>query len=220
MKTTRLLLVALCGILAGLNPLSARAQTANTRPTAETESTAPVTMAKTNRNAADKPDKLSWGLDEIVKLSKAKVDESVILAFIENSETSYKPTAQDIIQLREQGVSSPVITALMRHGEGLRQTARESQKQVQAEQAMAVAAAPSPATTVYQASATYADPVSTVTVIGYPRYYSYPSYRYGYYEPSYYYPRYSYGYYPRFSLGVSFGHAYHDRYHGGGRHCR
>jgi hypothetical protein len=180
-----------------------------------------LTLARNGATTSNQPAKLSWGLDEIAKLSKAKVDESVILAFIENSETAYNPTSQDIIQLRELGVSSQIITALMRHGEGLRQTARESQKQVQTEQAAAVAAAPAPATTqpttVYNPPATYAAPVSTVTYIGYPRYDTYPNYNYGYcYPGSYYYPRYyGYGYYPRFSLGVHFGGGHYGGYYGG-----
>ncbi len=183
-----------------------------------------MASAKTDVPAPDKPAKLSWGLDEIVKLSKAKVEGPVILAFIENSETAYNPTAQDIIQLRESGVSSEVVTALMRHGENLRQTARAAQKQVQAEQTATVAAAPVAATTVYEMPPTYTAPVSTVTVIGYPRHhsYAYPAYNPGYcYPGSYYYPRYySYGYYPRFSVGLSFGGGYYRGHHGWGRHCR
>lgn len=212
----------MCGTLAGINSFSVSGQTANTQPAGKTETTAPLTLAQSDAPTSDKPVKLSWGLDEIVKLSKAKVDESVILAFIENSETAYNPTAQDIIQLRELEVSSQVITAVMRHGEGLRQTARETQKQVQAEQAAAVTAANTQATTAYNPPAAWAEPVSTVTYIGYPRYYTYPSYNYGYcYPESYYYPRYyAYSSYPRFSLGVHFGGGYYRGSYGWGRHCR
>lgn len=221
MKTTHFFLVAVCGTLAGLNPFSVAAQTANPPPKGETETILPLTLAKTDATEANKPVQLSWGLDDIAKLSTAKVDESVILAFVENSETAYNPTAQDIVQLRELGVSAQVITALMRHGEGLRQTARESQKQVQAEHATVTATANTQPATVYHVPAASEAPVSTVTYIGYPRYYSYPDYNYGYgYPNSYYYPRYyAYGY-PRFSLGVHFGGGYYRGYYGGGRHCR
>ena len=214
MKTKQIILVGLCATLAGLNPPSAAAQTAGSQLAGETKTTAHLTLARSDATSSNKPVELSWGLDEIVKLSKAKVNESVILAFIENSETAYNPTAQDIIQLRELEVSSQVITALMRRGEGLRETAREAQKQIQAEQAAAVAAAPTPANT----QSANAVPVSTVTYIGYPRYYTYPSYNYGYcYPGSYSYPGYyAYSYYPRFSLGVHLG----GGYYGGGRHCR
>ena len=219
MKTMRCSLFTLCGTLAVLNPISVRAQTANPQPAGETKTACRFTLAAVEATKADKPVKLSWGLDEIVKLSQARLDESVILAFIEHSQTAYNPTAQDIVQLRELGVSSQIITALMRHGGALRQTARESQEQVQAERAAAVAAATTPP--ACQTTAVSRAPVSTVTYIGYPRYYSYPANSYGWYAPGYYYPRsFAYGCYPGFSFGVRFGGGYHGRYHSWNWHCR
>ncbi|HEU0040161.1 MAG TPA: hypothetical protein VFR76_12900 [Verrucomicrobiae bacterium] len=186
---------------------------------AETDNT-PSAAAKAENVAATKAPRLSWGLDDVVKLSKAGVDESVIQSYIQNSGVGYNPTAQDIIQLRELGVSPQIAAALMQRGSEVRQTATvEAQKQAQA---AAPAAAPAQAAPVYTEPATYVAPASTVAYIGYPSYaYSYG----GYYGPSYYsypyYPRY-YGYYggfyPGVSVGFRFGSGYsggHGGYHGG-----
>lgn len=228
MKTIRILFIGLCGALAGSSPLFFAGQTANGQPaaanspkTAAADNTSPAN-AKTGNVAATKAPKLSWGLDDVVKLSRAGVDESVILTYIQNSGVAYNPNAQDIIQLRELGVSSQITTVLMQRGGEVRQAATvEAQQQFQAAvPAAAPALAPTVAqpATVYAAPA-YAAPVSTVTYIGYPR----PSYTYGYgggYSPGYYsypyYPQYSgyYGY-PRISFGVNFGGIRFGGFHGG-----
>ncbi len=226
MRTICIFAIALCGALAGSSPLLFAGQTANGQAAgvnftkaAETDNT-PSAAAKAENVAATKAPRLSWGLDDVVKLSKAGVDESVIQSYIQNSGVGYNPTAQDIIQLRELGVSPQIAAALMQRGSEVRQTATvEAQKQAQA---AAPAAAPAQAAPVYTAPATYEAPASTVTYIGYPSYaYSYG----GYYGPSYYsypyYPRY-YGYYggfyPGVSVGFRFGSGYsggHGGYHGG-----
>lgn len=221
MKAIRILAIGLCGTLAGSSPLVLAGQTANDQAAgANTTSSANVT--------APKAAKLSWGLDDIVKLSKAGVDESVILTYVSNSGVAYNPTAQDLIQLRELGVSPQITAALMQRGSEARQAATvEAQKQAQA---TAPAAAPAQPAPVYTPPATYEAPASTVTYIGYP---SYPSYGYSY-APAYYYsypyyPRY-YGYYGGFYPGVSFGinvghvgfggshGGFHGSFHGGSSH--
>ena len=216
MKTICILAIALCGALAGSSPLLLAGQTANgqaagvnSTKAAETDNT-PSAAARAESVAATKAPRLSWGLDDVVKLSKAGVDESVIHSYILNSGVGYNPTAQDIIQLRELGVSSQITAALMQRGSEVRQTATvEAQKQAQA------AAAPAQAAPVYAAPATYVAPASTVTYIGYPSYaYSYG----GYYGPSYYsYPYYYGGFYPSVSVGFRFGGG-HFSGHSGGFH--
>ena len=214
MKTMRILALGLCGALAGSSSLLFAGQSANDQ----------AALVKSGDNAngkaenvAPKTAKLSWGLDDVVKLSKAGVDESVILTYVQNSGVAYNPTAQDVIQLRELGVSPQVTAALMQHGSEVRQAATaEAQKQAQAAPPAPAPAQPAP---VYSAP-TYVAPASTVTYIGYPSYaYSYPSY----YAPTYYsypycYPR-SYGYYggfyPRVSFGINFGHVGFSGFHGG-----
>src|SRR5438034_1698142 len=223
MKAIRILVIGLCGALAVSSPLVFAGQTANDQ--AAGANNTPSAAAKAENVAATKAPKLSWGLDDVVKLSKAGVDESVILSYIQNSGVGYNPNAQDIIQLRELGVSSQISAALMQRGSEVRQAATvEAQKQAQA---AAPAAPPAQAAPVYTAPAAYVAPASTVTYIGYPSY----NYAYGgYYGPSYYsypyYPRY-YGYcggfYPSVSLGFRFGGGhfgghfggFHGGFHGG-----
>jgi len=212
MKAIRILVIGLCGALAGSNPLVFAGQTANDQAAGANNTSSAA--AKTGNVAATQAPKLSWGLDDVVKLSKAGVDESVILSYIQNSGVGYNPNAQDIIQLRELGVSSQITAALMQRGSEVRQAATvAAQKQAQA------AAAPAQAAPVYTAPATYVAPASTVTYIGYPSY----AYDYGgYYGPSYYsypyYPRY-YGYYggfyPSVSVGFRFGGGHFGGHFGG-----
>ena len=223
MKTIHILAIGLCGVLAGSSPLLLAGQTANGQAAGAnaTKATEPDNAnGKAGNVAATKAARLSWGLDDIVKLSKAGVDESVILTYVQNSGVAYNPTAQDVIQLRELGVSPQVTATLMQRGSEVRQAATvEAQKQAQA----TAAAAPAQPAPVYTAPVTYAAPASTVTYIGYPGY----AYNYGgYYGPSYYsypcyYPR-SYGYYggfyPRVSFGVNLGHVGFGGFHGGFSH--
>ncbi|MGO8701769.1 MAG: DUF6600 domain-containing protein [Limisphaerales bacterium] len=52
-------------------------------------------------------------VQEIVKLSKAHMSDDVILSYIKNSGVSYSLSADDILYLNSQGVSQPVISALL-----------------------------------------------------------------------------------------------------------
>jgi len=226
MKTMPILVMAVSGALMASGPLRA-GQIASTQNPADTVS---VNSAKTPEAAAASTDprtdsannapKLSWGLDDIAKLSKAGVDESVILAYINNANVGYNPTAQDVIQLRELGVSAQITAALMQRGGEVRQAATvEAQRQGQAATPVMAPRAAQP--TAEYAAPTYAAPVSTVTYIGY------TGYTYGYagcYSPSYYsYPYYSrsygcyggyYGFYPGISFGVNLGSAHSGGFHG------
>ena len=56
---------------------------------------------------------VSPGLDEIVKLSRAQMTDDVIINFIKNSGTQYNLTADDLVYLKTQGVSQPVISTLL-----------------------------------------------------------------------------------------------------------
>ncbi|HEU0011748.1 MAG TPA: hypothetical protein VFT34_18170 [Verrucomicrobiae bacterium] len=247
MKTGYLLLVSvLCGVLAGLLPAASRAADEGV-PVAKNKESAlppPAATATVEPNAEAKTSRLSAGLDDIVKLTKAGIEEPVILSFIKCSEVAYQPTAQELIKLRELGVSGTVVTALLHRGEELRQRAAQPQKQ-QAQPAPAaeapqaapqVASPPEPSRVYYASPAAYS--VASPSVVYVPSYsYSYyPSYGYGgCYSPSYYGGYYG-GYYPSFSVGFGFGGgryyggyggyrgSYHvgsyGGYHGGYRHCR
>lgn len=221
MKTKLVLILIVCGMVQTLT--AATVQSANAQ--AATETTPAAAPAATTT----KP-QLSYGLEDVVKLTKAGVNEAVILVYLQNSGVAYNLTAQDLIQLQEAGVSTTVTAALMQRGEQVKQNALQAAKQIQTAQAQAAQTTAAQQAAINAATPTYTVPASTVTYIGYPSSYNYvyryPAYYdYGYCAPrTYYYPAYSSYYsYPRFTFGVNFGGfrgSYHHSYRGGYRHCR
>src|SRR5256885_1052163 len=129
------------------------------------------------------------GTAEILKMVDAKVEGSVILAYIDSSPVAYNPSASEIIMLKDRGVPSEIIAAMLKHGSEMR--------------ARAMAAAPPPpsapaqqypnATAPYTESPDYAYSSPTV----YPDYtYPSPAYYYNYSYPYYGYSYPWYGYWP------------------------
>ena len=197
------------------------------------------TLASTNTAtsapaAADTaPVKLPYGVEDVLKLSRAQVSEDVTLNFIHNAGTIYNLSPNDIVYLRNQGVSDRVINTMLdqRKNVPAEAAAQAAQSAVLATQpappysdanaAAAAQASPQyaptyaqPAPAYVQPEPTYA-PASTLYVIPYSSG--------GYYYPSYY-PYYggSYGYYgPSFVFSIGgrghYGGYYHGgRYYGGG----
>jgi hypothetical protein len=70
-------------------------------------------MAGSVGYAQTAPANLSPDLQEIVKFAQAKMTDDVILAYIKNSGKSYNLSGDDMIYLSSQGVSQPVISALL-----------------------------------------------------------------------------------------------------------
>jgi hypothetical protein len=64
-------------------------------------------------HAQTAPANLSPGLQEVVKLTQAKMADDVVIAYIKNSGGTYSLSANDILYLNNQGVSQPVISALL-----------------------------------------------------------------------------------------------------------
>lgn len=153
--------------------------------------------------------KLPYGVEDVVKLSRAQVSEGVILTYIQNSGTIYNLGPKDIVTMRDQGVSDRVINAML-----------DQRKTVEASTQAGASALAAPAdTTVVAAAPTYSSPppdatpasASSVYVIPYP---AATSAYYGYYQPYYsggYYGYYGYGY-PSVSFGFGYGGAYYGRY--------
>lgn len=56
---------------------------------------------------------LSPGVEDILKLSRAKIGEGVIIAFIQNSDRHYNLSADEIIYLRQAGVTDRVVAAML-----------------------------------------------------------------------------------------------------------
>jgi hypothetical protein len=59
------------------------------------------------------PSNLSPGLQEVVRLSQAQMSDDVIVTYIKNSGKSFQLSADDMLYLKNQGVSQGVIAALL-----------------------------------------------------------------------------------------------------------
>jgi len=134
----------------------------------------------------------SGSIPDVVTLAKSGVDESVVVSFIKNSPGPFQPGADEIIRLRDAGLTSREISAMLERGGEVR--------------AQAVAAAPAypgynyaqgpmptagPAPVITAPPDAYADsdysaqPASSVVYVGGD--YGYPYYG-GYYGYPYFYP--------------------------------
>ncbi len=69
-------------------------------------------------NAQTTPANLSPDLQNIVKLSQAHMGDDVILNYIKNSGKAYSLSADDMLYLNSQGVSQPVVNALLQSNGG------------------------------------------------------------------------------------------------------
>ena len=147
---------------------------------------------------------LSYGVVQIVKLAQAKVSDDTTIAYIKNSGNSYGLDVNQIIYLRQQGVSDAVITTML------------NQPKPAVVIATPTTPAPQPvASTAYTeqvSTATVAPTVTYVQTVPDTTYYSQP-----YYSQPYYYP---YVWYPpvAFSFGWGWGGGWHGGGGRGGRH--
>jgi hypothetical protein len=69
--------------------------------------------AATLGHAQPAPATQSPQLQEVVKLTQAKMSDDVIMSYIKNSGAAYNLSADDILYLNSQGVTQPVISALL-----------------------------------------------------------------------------------------------------------
>jgi hypothetical protein len=194
----------------------------------------PAVTAEAQPAAASAPARLPYGVEDVLKLSRAQVSEDIIVNYIQNSGTIYNLGVQDIVYLRNEGVSDRVVNSMLDQRQKLTQVAAQTAPQPSAPTAAPAPAAPeasvaaaAPDSTQYaQQAPTYvqapeAQPApSTVYVIPYPdRTYAY----YGTYAPYGYYRYYGPGYYgyygPTIGLGFRFGGG-HGHFHGSSGHHR
>ena len=197
-----------------LNPALAADATSEGSSSAYSPSTAP---------------KLPYGVEDVLKLSRAQVSEDVVLNFIQNSGTIYNLSPTDIIYLKNEGVSDRVVAAMLDQ----RRKVPEAAAQTSTTAASAPASpTPAPATTAADAqpAPVYAQPApepapSTVYTIPYPAasaaYYGAYTPYYGYSWPYYGYSwPYARGYYcgPGVSFGFGFGSGAYHHYHHSHRH--
>ena len=82
-------------------------------------SDAPVTVVQTNRPipANIKP---TGPVSEVIKLANSGMDESIMLAFVTNSASTFNLAAEDIIYLNDLGIPGPVVTAMIQHDQAYR----------------------------------------------------------------------------------------------------
>ena len=85
-------------------------QEVGTSPTATTDITK---STATPADGATATPVLSDGANDVLKLARAKVGGSTIIAFINNSGISYNLSASEVIYLREQGLSDEVLTTML-----------------------------------------------------------------------------------------------------------
>jgi hypothetical protein len=161
-----------------------------------------ATVSQTAPQAA--PVQLSYGVSQIVQLAQAKVSDSTILTFVQNSGNSYGLDANQIIYLRQNGVSDAVVSAMLNQPKNV--AASQPAPQPSSTQNATVV---QPATTYVQST-----PASSVYVIPDTQTYYYDSYYQPAYYP-YYGPYYGWGY-PAVSLSFGFGGHWGGGYHGGG----
>ena len=143
---------------------------------------------------------LAYGVPQILQMSQAKVGDDTIVAYIKNSGSSYGLNADQIIYLKQQGVSDAVLTAML------------SQPKPGVAPATPTTPAPEQTTAPTATAVPTPTPAPTVTYIQTP-----PATTYYYYQP-YYYPYYYYpAYYPVYYgyPGVSFYYGWGGHYHGG-----
>jgi len=156
---------------------------------------------------------LSYGVSQIVQLSKAKVSDDTIVNYIRNSGNSYGMDAGQIVYLKQQGVSDNVINTMLSQP---RTTAQAAPQPAYPAGSTATATVAAPPAVSYVQSAPAYVPSSMVYVIPDTQSYRYQVF-YDYYHPYYgYYPYYGGWYNPAVSFSFGFGGGYHGGYHHGG----
>ena len=81
---------------------------------AATPTTAPSQIATTTAPPSDAaPVKLPYGVEDVLKLSRAQVSEDITLNYIKNSGTIYNLSPKDIVYLKNEGVSDKVLNTMM-----------------------------------------------------------------------------------------------------------
>lgn len=81
---------------------------------------APGPVAQVRRAPAPTPPGLSPKAAEVLKLNAAGVGDEVILAYVNNCQSPFNLSANAILSLKEAGLTSPVIVAMLTHDNSLR----------------------------------------------------------------------------------------------------
>jgi hypothetical protein len=169
---------------------------------------------------------LNPAVAQVLELSQAKISDGTIITYVQNSGTIYGLDASQIVYLKQQGVSEPVINAMLNQRNAMAAAAAQQPPPPQQnnpqttgmgdqQNGVAQPTTPAPSAYVVPDSQTY-----NYNAWAYPYYYSYPYY-YPYYSSYYWgWPAYSYwgwrgGYYSGWRGGGYYGGG-HGGYYGGG----
>jgi hypothetical protein len=157
------------------------------------------------------PVELSYGVPQVVQLVKANVSDDVILTYIRNSGNGYGLDANQILYLRQQGVSDAIITAMLNQRTPVAQAAAPTAPPP----VYSTASSAQTASVVAPPAVTYVQTVPSSTVYVIPDTQTYRYYDW-YYSP---YPYYGgcYWTYPVVSFSFGWG-GYHGGYYRGGWH--
>ena len=171
-------------------------------------------VAQTAAPAGGAPVQLSYGVPQVLQLSQAKIGDSTIVAYIQNTGTIYSLDASEIVYMKQQGVSDAVITTMLNQRQRVTQAAAQTAPPAPATAATSQPGSAETSTALAQPTATYVQtvPSSTVYVIPDTQTYNYDAY---YYRP-YYYPYYGGWYYPPVTFSFGFGGGYRGGYYRGG----
>lgn len=94
-------------------------------PTARAQTSGTGFQGAAAQAAAATPANLSLGASEVVKLVSSGVSEEVVLAYIQNSQAVFNLSADDVLYLKDIGLSPQVTSAMLNHDSTLRgQTAQ------------------------------------------------------------------------------------------------
>jgi hypothetical protein len=159
-------------------------------------------LSATAQNSAPQ---LAYGVPQVLQLVQAKVSDDTIIAYIHNSGNSYGLNADQIIYLRQQGVSDNILTVMLNQPRPASSPAPTAPPDNSYQAQAPAVYTPTPAPTYVQS----APPPSTVYVVP-----NSQNYYYNTYAQPYYYP---YSYFPSISLAFGFGGSsyYHGGYYGG-----
>ncbi|MDB6109997.1 MAG: putative rane protein [Pedosphaera sp.] len=142
-------------------------------PTASAAPTAPAARAVSDATAVSA--NLSSNAAEVLKLAKSGMGDDVVLAYIQNSRTPYSLSVNDILALKNAGLSAPVLTAMLNHDSSLKNQPEQftfdqklyppSNEAQAAPVAPAPAAVPTPTAPAIAAPALASQPAAPATVI-------------------------------------------------------
>ena len=101
-----------------------------------------TTTTSTSPSSDTAPSKWPYGIEDVVKLSRAQISEDITLNYVQNSGTIYNLSPKDIVALRNEGVSDKVINTMLDQRKNVpADVANQNALQAQA----AASAAPAPA---------------------------------------------------------------------------